>query len=80
MQGNGMGYHELIRILTSSNVVLYHDVAVVSVSFRGFVAGGGCKGDAASIGGAGEDVRDGKGDASVVRRPRSLMVNFCGFT
>ena len=74
-----MGYHQLIRILTSSNVVLYHDVTVVSVSFKGFVAGGGGKGGAANIG-EGEDVRDGKGEASVVRRPRSLMVNFCGLT
>jgi hypothetical protein len=80
MQGNGMGYHQLIRVLTSSSVSLYHNVQVVGVSIIVFVAGRDCKGGGAGMR-AGEDVRDGRGEsASVVRRPRSLIVSFCGFT
>jgi hypothetical protein len=81
MQGNGMGYHQLGRNLSSSNIVLYDKTLVVGVSFMHRVAVSDCKGGGAGVG-AGEEVREGRGESagSVVRRPRSLMVSFCGLT
>jgi len=71
-----MGYHQLGRVLVSSNVVLYDVAMVVEV-----VTGLACKGGGAGVG-AGDEVRDGTGESelSVVRRPRSLIVSFCGLT
>ena len=61
--------------------MLQDAVAVVGASFNGSVVGCDWR-RRESCGGAGEDVRDGAGELeeSVVRRPRSLMVSFCGFT
>jgi hypothetical protein len=53
-----------------------------NVSAVAYVASdSGWKGGGAGVG-AGEQVRDGMGelDPSVVRRPRSLIVSFCGLT
>lgn len=62
-----------------------HDVAVtVNDSLVvGVVAGSARKGGGAGVGvGAGDEEREGTGESqvSVVRRPRSLIVSFCGFT
>jgi hypothetical protein len=63
--------------------VLYDDEVVVVVSFMDRDTGvdSGCNGRGAGNG-SGEEARDGIGESvrSVVRRPRSLMVNFCGLT
>ena len=76
-----MGYHQLGRVLRSSNVDFYVVDVVVGVSIIEVVAGSDCKLGGAGVG-AGEEVRDGTGESevSVVRRPRSLIVSFCGLT
>jgi hypothetical protein len=61
--------------------VLYDTAVVVNVSFKGRAADSGCSGGGVDVC-VGDGARDGVGESvwSVVRRPRSLMVSFCGLT
>lgn len=82
MQGNGNGVSSARPCPTFiQHSVLYDEATVVDVSVVEVVTGSACNGSGAQVG-AGDELREatGESEGSVVRKPRSLMVSFCGLT